>query len=872
MRRRTLIIGASIVFAFLAVLTIVVHLSFVQRSIWNRIAAAIEESSGWQIEIDDVALRVLPARLQTNGITVAYEGRTVARLDRIGAKWRWLKFLRSPYRIETLTLEGVSIDSDALPESSTDNQEAGFSFLEEFEIGELRVLGVGAGKSISGIEVAIDGLNIDGRLESGLATARISAGRLSLERDGRILDLGSVEIEGRGSQDGLWVERLAFGAAPADLLVTGEIGFKPAPDGRFQVRSVVDLESAAHWWDPNLVTGLEPAGRLELEGYVAMTEAAGLVLRLGHRGQPIRIAGYDLEVLDLAFENGQPRVHLAHPDWGRATLTMTAPGVADLSATLAEAPVDGLLAFAAPHIAAVVGGPAILTGEIDGTISYPILPEFLSGRIELEMRSPLGRFAVRADGAGKTWRVPELDVRAVGATLRASGTVDEDGAITAEALLAAVEPRLVAESVEKWLPEIRGLEVDGGPVEARVRVEGLLSAPNLTATMEWAEPMIGGQRVESFLAEASGELDELDWKFTVSPSPDTSLVASGSARPLEGAAEGVWEFRAADLEQLMALVAAPPDIAIQGQVEANGRFAVSESDVWVEGEISAPSLVANEWSVENLRAVFTATPEEVVVQSFKVDAYAGVVEGRLTTSLAGLSAPFQAELRWQEIDLSSLPADLPDLAIGRVSGRLRVDGSLDRPEGDFEIAWLPAQTTPLVEEAHLVGDLTGGRLKVVSERIETAGGPAFVEIVVPLGDLYLPEWLWPEAPGGPIQATVEVPGFNSGSLMEILELDDVQAEVEADLRAELTWNPLMPERPRVLVEANNLRVLHPSGNLVAKGPLVVSLEDDRFELIPVVLVGLGSRIEASAEYDPTTELVAGRLRARLAPEVAGMLP
>ena len=136
---------------------------------------------------------------------------------------------------------------------------------------------------------------------------------------------------------------------------------------------------------------------------------------------------------------------MAHTDWGRATLTMTTPGVADLSATLAEAPVDGVLAFAAPRIAAVVGGPAILTGEIDGTISYPILPEFLSGRIELEMRSPLGRFAVRADGAGKTWRVPELDVRAVGATLRASGTVDEDGAITAEALLAAVEPRLVAE-------------------------------------------------------------------------------------------------------------------------------------------------------------------------------------------------------------------------------------------------------------------------------------------------------------------------------------------------------------------------------------------------------------------------------------------
>jgi len=871
-RRRKLIIVAAVFIALVAVVAVVIHLPGVQRSAWNRLAKSIEEGSGWQIATDDIALRALPARLQTSGITVAYEGRTVVSIDHLEVRWRWLGVLRPPRRLESLALEGVDVDSDALPERSAENQESGTSFWEDFEIGELRVVAVGGTESIAGIEVVVDGLNIDGRLVSGLATARVSAEKLSLVREGRLLDLGTIDIEGHGSQAGLRVERLTLDSAAVGLSVVGEMGFSPTIDGRFEVNSRVDIDSFGRWWDPNLVSGLEPAGRLELEGHVAMTEARGLALELEHRGRPIRVAGYDLEHLDLIFEDGRPTINAAHPAWGRVTVTMMAPGFADFSATFDEAPVDRVLAFAAPRVAAVIGEPATLSGEIDGTVSYPISPEFLSGRVELEMRSPLGRFAVRAEGARNTWRVAELDARAVGATLRASGAVDEDGAITVDGLLAAAEPRLVAESFEEWLPAVRGLEIGGGPIEALVRVGGALSAPNMTATMEWIEPVIGGQRIERLAAEASGEIDDLEWKVDLVAGPGSSFVASGSARPLEGAAEGVWDLRADDLEELLAALEIPLDIAIRGQVEANGRIAASGSDVRVEGEISAPTLAAGEWSIGDLRAVFAATPEQVVVRKFKAEAYAGVVEGRLTASLANVAAPAAVDIRWRDVDLGSLPVEMPETAVGLVSGRLRVEGSLARPEGDLEISWLPAETTSLVGEAHMVAGLTGGRLRVVSERIETAGGPAFVEIEVPLGDLGLPDWLWPEAPGGSVRATAEVPGFQSGPLMEVLGLDDIQAEAEADLRAELSWDPLMTERPSVLVEADKLRVLHPSGNLIAEGPLVVSLDDDRFQLKPVVLVGLGSRIEASAVFDPSTELIAGRLRARLAPEVSAMVP
>jgi outer membrane protein assembly factor BamA len=870
--RRTLIIVAAIVVTLVVVVGFVVHLPSVQRSIWDGLSAKIEESTDWQLSADQFTLRVFPARLRMSGVAAAHGGRTVVSIDRLEARWSWLGVSKAPHRLDVLVLDGVDVDPDALPETSAAADEPSILVWELVEIGEIRVLGVGGTGSISGIEIVVDGLNIDGRLMSGSGAARISAERLSLTRGDRLLDLGSVDFEGHGSQEGLRVDRFAIDSAAIGVSVTGEIEFMPAIQGRFEVDTEVDVGAAAHWWDPNIVTGLEPSGRLELDGHVSLTDAGGIELELSHRGRPLRVVGYDIEDLDLSFDDGRPTVHVGHPGWGEATVTMTAPGIADLSAVFDQAPIDRLLAFTAPNIAAVVGEPATLTGEIEGTVSYPVLPEFLSGRVELEMRSPLGRFDVQAEGAGYAWNVPRLDGQAVGATLRASGAIEEDGTVLADASLDAVEPRRVAESLTQWLPAVAGLAIDGGPIEFRARIGGSLTAPDVTATVKWAEPVISGHRVESLAAEASGGLDELDWKLTVSRSRATSLTAFGTARPVEGEVEGAWEMRADDLGELVAVLDAPADIPIHGQVGGTGRFSVSSGEVRIEGEVSAPSLAAGEWSVGNLHVVINATPKEVVVESLKADAYAGVVEGRLTMSLDDLSAPANAEFSWRDIDLSSLPVEMPEAAFGRVSGRLRVNGSPASPEGDLEVSWLPLEATSLVGEALLVADLTGGRIKAVVERFETAGGPAQIEVTAPLGDLPIPEWLWPEAPGGPVRAIAEIPDFRSGPLMEALGQEDIQANVETGLRAELEWNPLIPDRPRVLVEAKNLRVLHPSGNLIAEGPLVVSLENDRLELKPVVLVGLGSRIEASVVFDPAAEVVDGRLRARLAPEVAGMLP
>ena len=863
---------AGVIIALMVTVAAVVHLPGVQRSAWNRVATSIERDTGWRIRTESFALRVFPARLRMGGITAEHGGRTVLSIDRAEAFWSWLALVTVPHRLAGLIVDGVDVDLGALSEQSTAGGDSTVSFWEMIEIGEFRLRGLDGSESISGIDVAVDGLNIDGRLVSGSGTAAIRAQRLLMTREGRPLDLGSIDIVARGSRAGLQLDRLEIGSAEIGVAVSGRLDLIPALNGRFELTTKADTEVVAHWWDPNLATGLEPRGRLQLEGYVAVADADGVTVELSHRGQSLRVAGYDVEELDVAFADGEPTIRAAHPDWGRMTVTMTAPGVADLSAALDEAPIDRLLAFTAPRIAGVVGQPATLSGEINGTASFPILPELLSGRLDLEMRSPLGQFGVRANGAGLSWWVPHLSAQAMGLTLSANGRTDDDGFVSAVGRLTAADPRQAAQSAERFFPVIRELEIGGGSIESTFRVSGSLSAPEFSGTVEWAEPVVSGQSIERLVAEASGDLDGVEWTAGLVIGAQSVFAATGSAKPRDGSAEGRWEFESDSLAELMAMAAVTSELTVEGRIGAKGRFEASGDGLRVDGVISAPELAVGGWSAANLRAKVEVTRDEIVVSDVTGEAYSGTIEGGLSVSLADLSAPASVRLGWRDVDLGEFPIDLPEEALGVSDGRLRAEGSLAYPEGEIEVSWLSSGAQPLVREVRLFAGLTGGRLSVVSERFETIVGAPLVELVAPLGDLPLPEWLWPEAPGGPIRATAEMPGFDSRKLMDVLGLDDIQGSAAADLRADLVWHPLASDRPRITLEARDLRVVHPSGDLMAEGPLLLSLDRGRLELSPLVLVGLGSRIEASAVYDPVSTGVDGRLRARLTPEAVSMFP
>jgi outer membrane protein assembly factor BamA len=665
---------------------------------------------------------------------------------------------------------------------------------------------------------------------------------------------------------------LEIASSSAGLAITGAIDFEPQTSGHFVIESRVDIQAVARWWDPNLVTGLDPQGRLALEGTAGVTQADGLRLELRHHGAVVRVAGYDIDELEIELVEKRPTVRVAHPDWGRVAVSVTAPGVADVSATLDEAPIDRVLGFLAPRVSDVVGEPIVLSGSIDGTVSFPISPAFLAARLDLELRSPLGRVNLRADGSGLSWRVAELEARGAGITLHARGEVDEHGALSADARVTAHDVRRTTASLEELLPEMPNVEIGGGPIAVRAQFSGSTSSPSVFATLDWREPVFFGRRLEGIAAEATGGLAGIEWMSDVRVNGGASIVAEGQARPLDGTAAGRWKFRVDDLDELMSELAVSSDLAVKGQIEGRGGFDAGAGILRVEGESWSPGLEAMGWAIGNSRATFLVTPEVIVVDDLELEAYRGAMEGSVTLPWTDRSSPVKAELRWRGVDLGKLPLELPENVAGLVSGSVRVGGKLDRPTGDLEFVWFPTDSNVLGENVRLFGDLTNGRLRVVSERIETASGTASIELTAPLGDLPLPEWLWPEAQGGPMRVEAEVQRFHSRPLLESLELEDMPAEVFADLGVELDWDPSNTENSSLLVEARNLRVLHPTGELVAQGPLVVSLDNNRLELDPVVLVGAGTRIEATAQYDPVTGLVDGHLRSRLAPEVLGMVP
>jgi len=863
----------AILIALVVAVVVTVHLPGVQRAVWRRVAASIEESTGWKIEVDGVTLRALPARLVASDVAVSIEGRTIAALARLQARWRWWSLLGEPRRVESLLLDGLTIDLGGLPEASSDD--AGgmdpAEILGGFEIGDLRVSGGRAIDTSFGVEGVFEGVSVEARLEEGIASLELSVAEVAVVRSSRNLDLGELLLRATADREGLQLSEFELGGSSAVVRVAGNLALDPETEGHFDVECEADLAAITGWWDPNLLTGLEPDGRLQMEGFVGLSPTAGFEAELVHRGDSLSIAGYDIETLDVSYRDDRPSIGVSDPRWGRAEVVLVGPAAAMVSAHLENAPVDRALAFLAPQVAAMAGEPATLNGDIDGTVSYPVDPETVEGRFDLSLTWPEGFVAARGEGAGTGWQFSRLEARAAGAVLQGSGRIAGER-FKAEVSLSVANPRTVVEYLGDLLPQLTALDIDGGPLSADVLLDGRIDAPAIEADIRWQEPVIDGWPLESCSIEATGGLDGIDWTTEIRLIPGASLIATGTARPLAAEVEGSWRADVSSLAEVVSALDVATDISLDGRLGGEGTFAATTEAFLVEGEIGAKGLVVDDIHVPQIQAAFSARPDRVVVPDFTAEAFGGVISGALTVPLTGTDQHFRADVVWRDLDLGALPYAVPGAVRGRLEGRLGFGGRLVRPQGVFELSWIPADAQPLVDRIHLRGTLEEGVLRVVSEEARTAAGALVVEATFPLGDLIRPEWLWPDAPGGVVRASMEGRCLRSEPLRVFLGMPDVGVEVASDLRAEVRWDPTRPDTPQVLVEALGLRLQHRSGELIAEGPLTLMMDGKRLEVAPVVLTGLGSRIEAEAIYDPVAELVTSRVRAELSPEVIRMAP
>jgi outer membrane protein assembly factor BamA len=873
-RRKLVVAIAALVVALIACAVVAVHNPGVQRRVWRSVTAAIAESSNLQIEAGEVRLRALPARLVLRDLTVSIEGQKLLTVEEIRADWIWRKLAAQPHRIEKIFVRHPVFFGDALPSQggSTENPQE-IDPWGRFEIGSLEVSGGSATGDMADVRVMLDEVAMRAHLGIRSAGAAIEAGNLKLDRADRQLELGPLSLEAEASADGIvTVHKLEIMGAAASFTADGGLTTSPTMTGHFATDIQANLEAVAEWWDPNLVTGLAPAGRAHLVGDLELHADGSLTVELEHRGAPMSLAGYDVETLELSYSPMGPRVRVAGSEWGGAEVTIDQKGMTSIVAELDRAPIDRLLNFVAPRIAGVVRGPTTATGRVASTFSFPIDMDSLRGDVDLVVAWSEGRLAVRGSGSGRDWRIADLRAQLAGMTATAYGTIRPDRTLSAEAELEVADPAVAAAYLRPWFPDTALPDVGGGAITGTLGIEGTIEEPILHADLTWNEPMVVGRSFHSIAVSGAGNLEDLQWHTRIEVEEDAILEAQGTAEPLAKSIEGNWNFAIPDLARMVEVLTPDVDIALVGGLDGSGTLAWSQDDYRVHGRVEGRDLGAEGLTALQVATEFTVDPVELSIEEIKADVFGGSVEGRVKVPLTDLRTSIDGQISWREIDLTALPVSVPKAVTGKVSGRAQVAGTVSQPRGDLSVVWEAGGPHPLVDRLQLNVDLADGVVHAVLDDTKTRAGSISAQAEVPLGDVERPSWLWPHAPGGSVTAHFAADGFRFGPVAEMLAIDTLGSEITADIDAAIEWNPKAPDSPRMRVSARGLRIVHPTGELVADGPLIVTVDGRKIEIEPVALVGFDSRIDIEAAYDAGTDMIEASLDAFVSEKLSRVIP
>jgi translocation and assembly module TamA len=853
-------------------LAVALHLPPVQRQVWDGAREAVEEATGLEVESDGFELRYLPARVSMRGVRITADGRMLARADRVRASWRWRSIVGSPRRLESIEIDGLALDLDAVPEAPPDEggaQDPG-EMLQAFEIARLRIRGASVDGSLPVAEVEVDGVQVTASLEDGRAGLELQAKRAGLTRDGRDLALGAVRVEASGGADGVRVDRFELAGGDLALRVAG--GLETAPlQIRAEVEGAAELSDLAAWWDPNLASGLSPQGVAEIGGELAYDLESGLQLEVAHRGGELRVADLPIAEISGSLMAGEPSVVAAHPSWGRLRVVGLDDTTARLEATFADAPGHRALAVLWPEIAGIVGEPALVSGTLDATVTYPLDLQQLAADADLAMAWPDGRVAVEATGADGSWRVRRFEATAAGAVVEAAGEL-RGTTVQADLEVSVPRPAVLADGLAPWLPQLQMLGVDGGQLALQAALSGTIAAPAYSLDAAWSAPEILGRSLVAATLTASGNLDSADWETEVQPASGTVLRAAGRSRIADLRTVGGFRLTSTDLASLAAVEPGLGEIGLTGSLVSEGDFAYDAAGLVVSGTVDGAAIAANDFVIDRLGLRFAVDPEAAEVEDLELRALGGEVRGAARVDRTSDPQSLDAELTWSALDLAALPWEVPEAAAGVVAGRARLSGPLAGPDGAFELTWVSSEGSGMIDRLAIEAVLEDGVMEVMSREAETVVGSLVLSAEVPLASFGLPGGLWQEARSGPVRGSLKGRGLSTASVAEVLDLPPLEGVAETDLDVDLVWHPDRPTEPSVLIEATDLRLEFPTGEMKAEEPLVMTLVDGAFEIQPFVISGPESRLEIAATYAPTEDRVSARLRARIGEVLARWLP
>lgn len=858
-------------------LLIVLHLPTVQRTAFDRATETLARATGLRLSAADVELRMWPARLEAVGLRLDAGDRPLATLDRLRATWRWTELLGTPPRVGSLELEGLDVDLRELPELPERPPEPDVAPLDPWrvvEVGRLRLEGGEVAAALGGMGLGARGLRLAGALEGGQARLRFEARELDADRAGRRLLLGPLELEARGSADGIVVERCRLDGELATLEAAGTMVLAEAgvvAGGSF--RAAGDLAALVGWWDPELLPVVQPRGRVQLEGSGSVEPGGQVELEMEHRGDPFELAGYGVDRLTVTASGGDFRVAMGGAGWGDAELDLTEDRRVRAALHLEQAPLGPALAFAPAEVTVRVPQPLRASGELEAAFTLPFVLDRLEARANLDLDGPdldadlVGRFA------GGTFEVDRFDVTVPGGEASAGGSASLDGAVDLWLRIAVADPSAFAGAVSPYLPDPMPVSLAGGPLTVEARVSGPLASPHVRADLAWQGPEVSGYRVEMVTASLAGTFERLDWQLEVEPAQGSRVAASGSAEPRAKRAAGEWLVEVPELPALAALVPAASDLPLAGSLHGGGDFLVGDGTWAVTGILEGRRLAWAEWCVDDLRLEVEADPEAVRVRSLEAGFAGATLRGSGESGLSGVDAAVAARLELEGLDLGRLPLELPPQAAGTVSAGLDLHGTVARPVAELVVDWVPRAEDGPVGPITVRAALDAGVLHAFAQRLDTAAGPVAVEATLPLGGFARPVWLWPDAPSGPVEAHARGVSLRSAPLMAALGVGDPSASLTTDLSLDVLWDLADPGQRKAELVLDGLVVDSAVESLRSEGPVMLWLDGSQVRLAPLVLAGSHSRLEVAASaVDLKTREVFAHADMVLDASVARLLP
>ena len=872
MRIRLLaLVTAGIMVALMVATAVIVHLGPIQRGVADRLTTIIEAKTCLSAEVDFFEYRIWPATLKVRGISVSGPSGRSLTIEAVDASWAWSQLIGDTPRLRRLEIVGLDVNALELPMPCPADDDAGPSAdpWRALEIDDLTITRAGVSGESPDLKFTWTGLAAQAALVDQRLGLRATARNLHLRRDGRDLTIGPLTVEIQGSPKTIELKTLRITGGPLEFEAEGSA----AGDGAgatAQVSANVALDEILRWWDPSVAALVDPRGRLDAVADLSWDTNAGLRFEARLAGQPVRLAGYTISRFEAAYEEGRLTAEAADPSWGRVDMDLGPDEIFEVRARLKGADPTPALKLAAVELPAGIPEDVGLSGDLQARMTLPPEIDRMTGSADLEARWK-GSWARLRGKADNGIVIDQASGHILGADLEASGTITNEGSLGLQAAVHIGAPGDMIARLSPFLPELETLIVEGGPLDADLRLGGTLATPSIDTDIRWEAPEIEGNRLLAAHARVQGTLDDANWAATLD-AEGGRVEAEGTASIRSGKAAGDWRLEAADLSALRKSIAAAAGPAVAGSITGRGTLRFEPNGWGATAQIDARDISAGPIAIPHLMFEAQVDPDCASIDSIKVDILEGHIEGAGTLCPIGVDGEIQAAIRWSDLDPNHLVDTIPDPARGLTSGRLNLKGPLSDPTGSALLSWESRADDAPLESAILQAHLEHGLVTVVSDRLESISGPLILRADLPMGGFPKPICLFPDAPSGPWQISLAGHDLALGPLVAILEGSDLNPTGSCDLDLRVSWPPDQGGLPQVHLEIPDFEITIAGRTIAAKAPIRAALDDRGVVVADIDLQDDLSRLVAGGSYNLMTSEIDLSIDGSLDPALASLAP